>query len=383
MPWYEIFIFAAMRRGVGTGIGLWAVWMGLVLAALPTRAQYGPNDQRRDATAPLAEIEAELQQLAHTVLHHLSTPHKDSVNQLLMRRLDIVLRRPESYHYPFEQLKTISRLYPQDQSFRIFTWTAYHFDSLRRPLDARYFGIIQRQASPRPRLYFLQDVVEPHERLSSDIGTPDRWFGALYYHPRNSSFGVLTYSGYVRSQHGLTGRKLRQPVSYYIVLGLNQHNPETNYKLIDVITFDPLDTNAVYFGAPIFYMKSGVPHKRVVFEYSDNSPFTLNLAYVLSSRTGTRRKQLMLVFDHIDRQGNSPQQRRLAAGADGTNDAFFFYKKKWIDQRKGLFFFLRDVAVYEPGIEHYRPEELKRQKRADERRRQSTGVPFRSTPRRR
>ena len=372
-----------MRSCVGTGIGFWMVWMGLVWAALPALAQYGPNEERRDATVPLVELEPELQQLAHVVLHDLHTPHKDSINRLLMRRLDIVLRRPDSYDYPFALVKSISRLAPQDQSFRIFTWTAYHFDSLRRPLDARYFGIIQRRASPQPRLHYLQDVVEPHERLSSDIGTPDRWFGALYYHPRNSSHGVLTFSGYVRTQHGLTGRPIRQPVNYYIVLGLNQHNLESNYKLVDVITFDPLDTAAVYFGAPIFYLKSGVPHKRVVFEYSDNSPFTLNLAYVLNSRTGTRRKQLMLVFDHIDRQGTTPQQRRLAAGADGTNDAFFFYRKKWIDQRKGLFFFLRDVAVYEPAIEKYRPEDLKKQKQADDRRRQNTGVPFRSVPRRR
>lgn len=380
-----------LRAGIG-------FMLGFLLLASPLAAQYGPNEQRRDATAPLSELEAELQQMSRTVLQHRSTRHKDSVNQLLMRRLEIILKRTDSYDHGFPLLGSISRLSPKDNSFRIFTWTAYHFDTLIRqtgperfdtvalPRETKYFGCIQRRlpaekGAYRIKLHFLQDVVEPHERLTNEIGSPENWFGSLYYHPRNSEYGVLTFRGYVRKQHGLTGRSVRQKINYYVVLGLNQHDGEVNYKTIDVITFDPQDSNFVAFGAPIFHIKNGVPQKRVTFEYSDNSPFSLNLAYVLSQRTTRRGKQLMIVFDHIDRQGNSPQERRLGAGADGTTDALYFFRSKWIDQRKGLFYFLRNVAVYEPGIEKFKPSEVRRQKRDDLRRRRKSSVPFKSTPR--
>jgi len=372
-----------LSRGGLIGFCLWVVWLA---TSVPVWGQYNANQQRRDASAPLPEIEAELNDLAQTFQQNkMTTRAKDSINRHFSTRLQTVLKRPDSYNYPFAKLITLSRIFPEDQSFRIFTWAFYVFDSIRQPVETRYYGCIQRKlklpnGQPYLQLKMLADVVEPNdkgEQTSFEFFSPEKWLGALYYAPRHSEFGVLTYKGTVKMADGLTGKVEKRKVNYYILLGLNQHNIEKNYKFIDVITFDPKDTNTISFGAPIFYFSGNIARKRVVFEYTDNSPFTLNLGYILTENFSRKRKELVIVFDHLDQMGKSPQQHRQAAGADGTYDAFYFYKRKLGGNQRGLFFFLRNVTVYAAGLEQFRPKELKRQKRNNRKRIRRLQVPFR------
>ena len=334
------------------------------------------TDLQRDLTAPLTELEGELAPMAYQILKHPNTSYKDSLNRIFVRRMMTILKRADSYNYPFDSLKTVSRITPADQTFRIFTWGITEWDSMRTFRNTYYFGLVQRlyydaQKNLKPIVIPLIDRYIKTKDIESLVLTHQDWLGALYYKPKNTKYGVLTYTGKVGRVTAMKGKRKLHKVKYYVILGLNEHDIETNYKIIDVITFDPVDTTRLLFGAPIFYY-NGFPLSRKVFRYSDNSPFSLNYRDVSTIRTKTfwKKSQKMIVFDHIQMPvGKQNRPTKLFnAGTDGTQNAFYFHKKKFRDERKGFFIFARNVKVYIPETQKYSPKKLKKQARKERKR---------------
>ena len=70
----------------------------------------------------LEEVELKLQKMAIDLLTHDSLNYKISTNKQFARLLIQTLKQPASFNYPFDSLKSISILKPEDNSFRIFTW---------------------------------------------------------------------------------------------------------------------------------------------------------------------------------------------------------------------------------------------------------------------
>ena len=91
----------------------------------------------------------------------------------LITTLVQALKIENSFHYPFDRLKTISIQYPPDSTFRIFTWQLYVDVD-----DYRYYGAIQVN-SPDLKLYPLIDRSYEVESEEYDILNPDKWYGAL------------------------------------------------------------------------------------------------------------------------------------------------------------------------------------------------------------
>lgn len=328
----------------------------------------------------LATAEAELAKMAHTILNSDSTDLKFELNKEFITCFTELLKQPESYGYAFDSLKTISRLRPADNSFRIFTW--YIVD---RPKDTYYgdyahyyFGLVQRKYTDvSGKVHYLVIPLMEMERIPKGIesAVTDNyaWFGALYYAPRERP-NVLAYDGSyykLESKKGgvledgketeqvitfvqgkYRGRQLKEvkklsysnqvrvkrKVRYYVLMGWNGWDHKANYKVLDIMTFDPEDSSRVVFGAPIIYFDQ-IPKARALFKYSDYAPFSLNTGSVKTGFLNLGRKD-MVVYDHLAPPRNARSTDMYELGPDGSYDALSYYKRFG-----GYFEWYRDVEV--------------------------------------
>jgi hypothetical protein len=303
----------------------------------------------------LTLVEKKLAQIGREILTHDSLAYKKELNQKFMTLLRQTLSRPESFDYPFDSLKTVSIIRPKDNTFRIFTWTMVDKDTLVNSKENySYYGMIQRKfdgpkgTPPKITVIPLIQRVEINKipRFDALIVPHTEWYGAIYYHPRNSEYGVLTFDGKYQSRPlGRINTKIR----YYVILGWNGFKRGIDYKIADVIAFDAVDSNKVYFGVPIFYAKNGMKC-RLVYQYSQNSPFNLNWGQIVADNG---KKKYVLVLDHLE-EGKKTGPR----GVDGSYDAWEYVNKVY-ELRKGYFTPYRNVRVYEPSLEKYDPNELR------------------------
>lgn len=328
----------------------------------------GSNAQTADLDKDkaLPQIEMELAELANEILNNDSTSLKFDLNIIFVSKLTHVLRRPESFDYPFDSLKTISILKPADGTFRVFTW--YIVD---KPKDSYYdddshyyFGMVQRRfVTSLGKTEFLvipllefDNIPKGFENLVTDNRT---WFGALYYQSKFSNY-IPAYDGYYykltpkdkaeviksgeksttltytpgkyrsRSMKEINGVELRthdrvkQNVRYYVMMGWNGWNNKSNYKVFEIMSFDPDDSTRIIFGAPIIHFQK-IPKARAMFKYGENSSFSLNTGYIRSGPFGIVKKK-MYVFDHLALPSRAHEGEMFGYGPDGTFDGLKFSK---------------------------------------------------------
>lgn len=346
----------------------------------------------------LEEEEKELVKMANDILRHEDTDHKIEVNKKFINKLTEVLKRPESFNYPFDSLKTVSKLQPQDNSFRIFTW---YFIDLPTP-DAfyaenahYYFGLIQRKhIDPSGKTHYLVIPLMEMDRLprafESVVTNNYAWFGALYYEPKGEPF-IPSYEGYyyklvqkegkVEVKPGekeqiityipgkFKGRTLKEvdklsysnhkrvkeSVTYYLLMGWNGWDNKSNYKVMEVLSFDQKDSTRAIFGAPIFYFDQ-IPKARALFKYSDNSHFSMNMSYVKSGFLKMFKKK-MVVYDHLAVPNVARGTEKYELGPDGTYDAV-----AWFGKYGGYFEWYRQVEIAEKyQAKQHQKEMLERQ----------------------
>ena len=353
-----------------------------------------------DAGRPITEVEPELAALAFDVLNHDSTAYKFKTNKEFFLRLLALLKRPESYAHPFDSLRTVSVIGPENGSFRIFTW--YIVDQPKEAyyssLAHYYYGIIQRkhvdesgneQVIAIP-LRELESIPKGFEQTVTDQMS---WLGALYYLPRNQEH-VQSFSGYsfkmvdddkVKAQKkrkdkditytfvpgryrsrraaraempDMSGHKwVKEKIDYYVLMGWNGWDNKSNYKVLEILSFDPDDPAKVNFGAPILYFDKRIPKSRALFKYSEYAPFSLNMDRVKLSAV---RKPEVIVFDHMAPPNVSKKTAMWENGPDGSTDALTFHK------RYGFFRFHRDVVLFNDYNKAYTPRQLKRQLKRQE-----------------
>src|SRR5687768_1539329 len=70
----------------------------------------------------LIKREDSLRRFSDSMINGTTPSIRFRADSNFVRALVRSLRVKNSFNYPFESLKTISRLYPPDSSFRIFTW---------------------------------------------------------------------------------------------------------------------------------------------------------------------------------------------------------------------------------------------------------------------
>jgi hypothetical protein len=318
-----------------------------------------------DANKTIQQVEKELAPMARMMLNDTSTTKKIELNKEFIVRMTNLLSREESYDYPFDSLKTISRLRPDDNSFRIFTWyimdnptQAYYADN-----SHYYFGLVQRKytgvnGKSYQLVIPLMELEQVPKGVESIVLDNLSWFGALYYKPKDAQT-IPQYDGFYYKLTPGKGELKRDPskkeevvtfipnkyrgrtlttadqpkysnykrvktdMRYYLLMGWNGWDNSANYKVVDVLSFDEKDSMKVNFGAPIFYFDR-IPKARALFKYADNASFTLNYGNVKRGPLRMMSKR-MLVYDHLAPPQKARPMDQFDMGPDGSNDALSYY----------------------------------------------------------
>jgi hypothetical protein len=324
--------------------------------------------QRKDPDQgkTIQQVEKELAPMARLLLNSDSIDLKIDLNKRFVERMTNLLQRPESYNYAFDSLTSISRLRPEDESFRIFTWYLVDRGDGYYARNAHYhFGLVQRRfVGVGGKVHYLVIPLMELEQIPTGIENmvTDNlsWFGALYYAPKKYPY-LRAYDGYYLklvpkegsvSTNGTqtadvvkfvpgrfnqrsvtqgqmlnvnTHERVKQYVRYYTLMGWNGWDDRANYKLVDILSFDEADSMKIHFGAPMFYFDN-IPKARAVFKYGEYAPFTLNESLVRSGwfKFGKRR---MIVFDHLAAPKNVNPTDTWEMGPDGTIDGLSYYKR--------------------------------------------------------
>lgn len=260
---------------------LLALLMGIGLLAPKVHAQY--RDISAADYAQLQEMEDTIALLAYAVVNDSLEEHRFGACREMIPRLVKALKAEHSFQYPFEQLKSVSILYPPDSTFRIFTWQLYVGKD-----EYRYYGAVQLNAKEL-QLFPLLDRSFQVESPEHDVLPPDEWYGAVYYN--------------LRQADGPNG-------AYYLLFGFDGNEFFRKRKLIDVLTFS---NGKPQFGAPVFVHGPNRVKHRVLREYSAEVSTKLNYDDILGA----------IVFDHLVPQ-NGPYGEGMTYYPDGSYEGYRF-----------------------------------------------------------
>jgi hypothetical protein len=243
----------------------------------------------------LKAYELRLQALSDSILDGSKPKVRSDAHRKFIPLLKKALKVRGSFNYPFDSLKFMKKLEPDDHSFRMFNWLLKFDDG-----SYHYVAAIQMNTKDSLHLIPLYDKADKLDDSSLELATfqPDNWFGALYY---------------TIIQSKIKGR------TYYLLLGWNGGNYITDKKVIEVLSFDK--KGKLTLGAPIFDV-AGKTKTRIVFQYSGDATMLLN--YLPDNN--------VISFDHL-----VPANEKMAAKTylyvpDGSYDYFIFKKKKWFFQ---------------------------------------------------
>lgn len=219
-----------------------------------------------------------------------------------------------SFYYPFDSLKAVSKLYSPDSSFRIFTW---HLD-----FDGMYVrqrGAIQYNTPDgKLKLVPLRDYSEFAESVMDSVRTKDTWIGAVYYNM-------------IKTTHN--GK------DYYTLFGFDENSIRSNKKWIEVMTFN--ERGLPEFGGPFFAFQNDSlkrrPMYRYSFEYKKDASTTMNYDPELQ----------MIVFDHLISESDEPDNPWTYI-PDGDYEGFKWTNGRWVHVNK-----VYDQVIDMKGVDPY------------------------------
>lgn len=270
------------------------IWFAVLAATLPLSAQEETALQPLTGQEQMKLYEDTLAVLGYAVVNDSLPDNRFLACREMIIRLKQALKAPNSFDYPFERLKSISIQYPQDSSFRIFTWQLYVDKE-----EYRYFGAIQLN-TPELTLIPLQDrsfqLTEDPEKA---VLNPDEWYGSLYYNIKQ----VDTPQG-----------------PYYLLFGFDGYAFYYKRKIIDVLR---IQDGKASFGAPVFYHPAtqDAPEfakTRVVREYSAAASVKLN--YDPSYE--------IIMFDHLV-PGGGQYGEGVTYYPDGSYEGYSLQNGRW------------------------------------------------------
>lgn len=205
----------------------------------------------------------------------IQNAENDSVKFVFNKRFHETLYRTlllaGSFDYPFDSLKSISRLTSPDKKFRIYNWNLPKSDGTNT-----YYGFIQLfpKSNTNYAIYDLTDRSDSIQHPEIALLDNHSWFGSLYY-----KIIVTTFNNQ----------------KYYTLLGLDGLNLQLAQKVIDVLFFDNL--NHPHFGAKIFRNYGNDQISRVLFKYSSSASMVLiydNQYLTKSKRWDSSKNQFII-----------------------------------------------------------------------------------------
>ncbi|GDX52985.1 hypothetical protein LBMAG27_20320 [Bacteroidota bacterium] len=206
-----------------------------------------------------------------------------------IRTLVKALKVKNSFEYPFDSVKHINIMYPEDRSFRIFNWNV-----LKTTGVYRYYGAIQKKSS-QLKIWPLYDYSDYMKNPQDTITSSEKWFGMLYY-------------------------QIKQEGKQYLLFGWDGNTLLSNKKIIDVLSFDK--KGIPVFGSKIFNTGTmEAPHylARFIIEYKENAQVSMRFDNDLQ----------MIIYDHLIPIAPKAEGMYSYYVPDGSYEAFELKKKKW------------------------------------------------------
>ena len=228
------------------------------------------------------------------------------------------LKINNSFSYRFDSLPTISKLYPPDSSFRIFTW------QLKKD-DYMYYqkGAIQMKTQDGSlKLYPLFDASMFTGKPLDSVRTRKNWIGAIYYRIIQKEF---------------EGKK------YYTLLGFDDFTVSSNRKWMEVLTFDPQSGEPQFGGAVISFKDDTSKVKPVLNRF--------DIEYKKEARTlfNYNPEMDMIIYDHLISESEEPKRKETFI-PDGDFEGFRWDNGQWVHVDKVFNFKLKDGEVPQEAL---------------------------------
>ncbi len=256
----------------------------------------------------LAGKEDSLLQLARTIYTDEEKAARMKADSHLTRMLVRALQVPHSYHYPFDSLSGISKLYSPDSTFRILTWNLQYDEYYNRQR-----GSIQlRTKDGSLRLFPLRDVSEFVNNPTDSVRGRSNWIGAVYYN-------------IIQTVHA--GK------NYYTLFGLDPNNARSTMKWIEVMHFNA--QNEPIFGGPFFtYENDSTPKQpayRIHLEFKKDARVLANFIPELN----------MILVDHLISENDDPENKWTYI-PDGDQEGYEWKNGRWVHIDKVFTLKLKD-----------------------------------------
>ncbi len=256
----------------------------------------------------LASKEDSLKYFGYQIIHGEFPEQRFRADSQFTRMLVRALQIQHSFHYPFDSLTTISRLYSPDSSFRIFTWQVSKDENTHR----RHGAIQINTKDGSLKLFPLIDRSLLIQNQEDTITNHLWWIGAIYYKILQQSV---------------------QQQKVYTLIGYDEHNRSSTRKLIEILRFN--SAGEPIFGAPLFEfldtpLKGRTP-SRFFLEYKKN--ISVGLKY--DEELG------MIIYDHLISESGEEKKYETYV-PDGDYEAFKWSNGKWLHINKPFDFKLED-----------------------------------------
>ncbi len=202
------------------------------------------------------------------------------------------LSKEKSFEFPFDSLEGVSKIFPSDSSFRIFTWQL--MESYQK---FNYYGFIQLKTG---EVINLKEGINNTNDLEYSSFSPDYWFGQIYYNLKEYEL---------------------DNIKRYLLFG---------YKQLDA-------SNKVKAVVPLKFLDSGVAFGDEIFEDTlrEDSYKTMILhktAFDSASKLNYDESLNIIIYDHLvdaflpDSRGN---KSKLVKIPDGTYHGYKLDGDKW------------------------------------------------------
>lgn len=230
----------------------------------------------------------------------------DDFTRMFVRSLQV----KNSFYYPFDSLQTVSRLYPPDSSFRIFTWQLKKDDYMYLQKGA----IQMKTANGDLKLLPLFDASMFTAKPLDSVRTRNNWIGAIYYRVVQKTYN---------------GKK------YYTLLGFDDFGVSSNRKWMEVLTFN--DNGDPVFGGPFISFKEDSAAKKKATQ------FRFNIEYKKDARTtfNYNPELDMILYDHLISETEEPEKKDTYI-PDGDFEGFKWKNGQWVHVDKVFNFSLKD-----------------------------------------
>ena len=270
------------------------LFFALATLGINASAQEASNLAATEERSLIQLYEDTLSVLGYAVVNDSIADTRFLACREMIVRLTQALKAPGSFDHPFSRLRNISIQYPQDSSFRVFSWQLYVDQD-----EYRYFGAIQMN-TPDLQLIPLQDrsfklQADPEQAVLA----PKEWYGAVYYAIKQFDLPE--------------GRK-------YLLFGYDGYEFYYKRKVIDVLT---VANGQASFGAPVFYHpatqeKASFTKHRIVREYS--AAATVKVNYDPTHE--------MILYDHLV-PGGGQYGEGITYYPDGSYEGYRLEGGRW------------------------------------------------------